>query len=69
MGITYLDLSGRPYDPGLAPDVISTVLDDGLPPETSVVAETIVPTIMLNGHIVQPGQIIVMSAPSPVLEK
>lgn len=68
MGITFLDLSGRSYDPGLAPEVISTILDDDLAPETSVIAETIVPTIMLNGEIVQPGQIVVKSAPSAALE-
>lgn len=54
-----VDLSGQPYDPGMAPEVVEIRDDLDLPSGSSVIDETIAPTITWRGNVVRPGQIIV----------
>jgi hypothetical protein len=59
MGVEAVDLAGRRYDPGLAPDVIEVRRDDHLPQGSAMIDETITPTVTLHGRVVNPGQIAV----------
>jgi hypothetical protein len=59
MGLRSLDFAGSTYDPGMAPEVVEIQLDDTLSLDASVVEETIQPTVMWNGKVIQAGQIVV----------
>ena len=63
MGIEIVDLVGRVYDPGLAPEVVEVRQDESLPDGHAVIEETIAPTVTWRGQVVKPGQIIVKRSP------
>ena len=58
MGIEVIDFSGRPYDPGMVPEVVE-VRNQGLPDGHTIIDETIAPTVTWRGQVIKPGQIIV----------
>jgi molecular chaperone GrpE (heat shock protein) len=66
--IEAVDLSGQPYDPGMAPEVLEIHDDPTLPPDSSLIHETIAPTITWRGNVVRPGQIIVRRSISATAE-
>jgi hypothetical protein len=55
--IEIVDLTGRPYEAGMAEDVVDIVEDAALPDGHQVVEEMISPTIAWRRSVVQPGQI------------
>jgi hypothetical protein len=59
MGIEVVDFAGRPYDPGMVPEVVEVREDQGLPDGHAIVDETIAPTVTWRGQVIKPGQIIV----------
>ena len=59
MGIDVVDFAGRPYDPGMVPEVVEVREDRGLPDGQAIIDETIVPTVTWRGQVIKPGQIIV----------
>ena len=61
MGIEVIDFSGRPYDPGMVPEVVE-VRDQGMLYGHAIIAETIAPTVTWRGQVIRPGQIIVNSS-------
>ena len=63
VGVRLIDIAGTTYDPGIAAEVLDVQVDNSLPSDASVVEETVLPTIMCNGRIVQAGQIVVRKAP------
>ena len=63
IGIQVVDFIGRKYDPGLAPEVVDILEDQTLLGDVAVIDETITPTVMWRGQVVQPGQIVVRCAP------
>ena len=63
MGIEIVDLAGRVYDPGLAPEVVEVRQDESLPSGHAVIEETVAPTVTWRGQVVKPGQIIVKRSP------
>ena len=69
VGLEIVDLAGRQYDAGLAPEVSHVVLDDTLPEGHAMIEETISPIIMWHGQIIRPGQIVVKQPPSKDEEK
>jgi hypothetical protein len=69
VGLETVDLTGRKYDAGLAPEVSHVVLDDSLPEGRVIIEETISPIIMWHGQIIKPGQIVVKRPPSKDEEK
>ena len=56
--IEVIDLTGRPYDPGMVPDVIDIREDRKLADGLSTIDEYIAPTVAWRGQIVKPGKII-----------
>src|ERR1017187_9553118 len=58
MGIEVVDFAGRPYDPGMVPEVIEVREDQGLPDGHAIVDETIAPTVTWRGQVIRPGQIV-----------
>lgn len=64
VGVRLIDIAGTTYDPGIAAEVLEVQVDNSLPNDTSVVEETVLPTVMCNGKVVQPGQIVVRKAPA-----
>jgi len=63
-GIGVMDLVGRSYDPGIVPEVLEVQIDQDLPEGSSVIEETVFPTITWHGQVIRPGQIIVRQAPA-----
>ena len=59
MGIEVVDFAGRPYDPGMVPEVVEVREDQGLPEGHAIIDETIAPTVTWRGQVINPGQIIV----------
>ena len=63
MGIDVVDFAGRPYDPGMVPEVVEVREDQGLPDGQAIIDETIAPTVTWRGQVIKPGQIIVKCSP------
>src|ERR1700686_3491038 len=59
MGIDVVDFAGRPYDPGMVPEVVEVREDQGLPDGQAIIDETIAPTVTWRGQVIKTGQIIV----------
>jgi hypothetical protein len=57
--IEVVDFSGRPYDPGMVPEVVEVREDQGLPDGQAIIDETVAPTVTWRGQVIKPGQIIV----------
>ena len=55
--IETIDLTGRPYEAGMAEDVVDIVEDASLPDGHQVVEEMVSPTVAWRHSVVQPGQI------------
>jgi len=58
LDIEVIDLTGSPYEPGMAPDVIDIREDRELADGLSIIDEYIAPTVAWRGRILIPGQII-----------
>ena len=54
-GVTVLDLTGRPYEPGLAVEVLD-VVGSGV---AQVVGEVVAPVVLWRGRVVRHGQVVV----------
>lgn len=63
MGVEVVDLTGRPYDPGMVPEVVEVQEDLALSDGHALIAETIAPTVTWLGQVIKPGQIIVTRSP------
>jgi hypothetical protein len=57
MNIELVDLAGRSYDPGMAPEVVDVQDDPKLGVGIVVIDETISPTVMWRGQVIEAGQI------------
>ena len=58
-GLEVLDVTGRPYEPGLAVEVLDAFEDPRLPAGSQVVDETVEPVVLHHGAVVRHGQVIV----------
>jgi hypothetical protein len=63
VGLETIDLTGRKYDAGLAPEVLNVILDDTVPKDQVLIEETVSPIVTWCGRIIKPGQIIVKRSP------
>jgi len=61
-GLSVLDLTGRPHEPGLAAEVVDVVRDAALAPGAEVVDETVAPVVLWRGRVARHGQVIVRTA-------
>jgi hypothetical protein len=57
--VEIIDYAGRPYDPGMVPEVLDVQLVDGAAGVGDVVSETIEPTLVWRGQVLRRGQIVV----------
>jgi hypothetical protein len=62
-GLETIDLTGRKYDAGMAPDVVDVVLDDTVLEGQIFIHETVSPIVTWRGRMIRPGQIIVRRSP------
>ena len=58
-GLEVLDVTGRPYEPGLAVEVLDAFEDARLPAGSQVVDETVAPVVLYRGAVVRHGQVVV----------
>jgi hypothetical protein len=58
-GLEVLDVTGRPYEPGLAVEVLDAFEDARLPRGSQVVDETVAPVVLYRGAVVRHGQVVV----------
>ncbi len=57
-GFELIDFEGRPYDVGMAPEVIDVLLVKGDNAAEDIVCETVEPTITYEGRVLVRGQIV-----------
>jgi hypothetical protein len=57
--VEIIDYAGRPYDPGMVPEVLDVQLVDGVADAGDTVSETIEPTLVWRGQVLRRGQIVV----------
>lgn len=62
IGLRIIDFAGAAYDPGIVPEVLEVQFDSTLPEGTSLIDETVLPTVMWNDKMIQIGQIVVRQA-------
>lgn len=55
--LVVVDLSGRPYDPGMIQEVLEVRKDPTMPEGQVLIDETISPTVTWRGSVVQAGQV------------
>ena len=58
-GLEVLDVTGRPYEPGLAVEVLDAFEDPRLPAGAQVVDETVAPVVLYRGAVVRHGQVVI----------
>ena len=58
-GLEVLDVTGHPYEPGLAVEVLDAFQDASLPAGTQVVDEMVAPVVLFRGAVVRHAQVIV----------
>ncbi|MFL6332749.1 MAG: hypothetical protein ACJ754_05320 [Pyrinomonadaceae bacterium] len=58
-GLEVLDVTGRPYEPGLAVEVLDAFEDARLPQGAQVVDETVAPVVLYRGAVVRHGQVVI----------
>lgn len=59
LGLEVLDVTGLPYEPGLAVEVLDAFDDARLPAGSQVIDETVAPVVLFRGAVVRHGQVIV----------
>lgn len=57
-GLSVVDLTGRPYEPGLAVEVID-VVGEGAGGGAELIDETVAPVVLWRGSVVRHGQVVV----------
>ncbi len=57
-GLSVVDLTGRPYEPGLAVEVID-VVGEGAAGGAGLIDETVAPVVLWRGSVVRHGQVVV----------
>ncbi len=57
--IEVLDLTGQPYEPGLAVEVVDRLEEGFESREATVIVEMLTPIVLLRGQVVRYGQIVV----------
>jgi GrpE protein len=65
-GITLLVKTGEPYDPGMSMQVLSSEPTQGI--SRAVIKETIQPTVLLHGRVLQKAQVVI-GVPSAEVEQ
>ena len=63
MEMEVIDYAGRPYDPGMVPEVVEVREDHTLPQDSALVDETVAPTVTWRGTVVSSGMIVVRRPP------
>jgi hypothetical protein len=57
--LAVLDLTGQPYQPGLAVEVLDVIQDEELQDAREMIDETVTPIVTWRGTVVQFGQVII----------
>ena len=57
-GVEVLDLTGKPYEAGLAVEVLDSIRDPGAPTGRATVDETVSPIVLWKGAVVRQGQVV-----------
>jgi hypothetical protein len=64
-GLETVDMTGQPYEPGLAVELLGHVQDTTLPPGAVLVDEMVAPLCLWRGKVVRMGQVVTRSASAP----
>lgn len=57
MNIEIVDMVGRAYDPGMVPAVVDVQDDPKLGEGIAIIDETVSPTVMWRGQVIEAGQV------------
>jgi len=58
IGFEVIDVTGKPYNPGMALEIIDSIRDDSLELGVELIDETISPIILYKEQVVRHGQIV-----------
>jgi len=58
-GVEVLDLTGKPYEAGLAVEVVESLADPASPSGRETVDETLSPIVLWKGAVVRQGQVVI----------
>src|SRR5690348_5987904 len=58
-----IELDGKPFDAGMAAEVIDRIEDDSLARGESIVDETISPLVLWRGQVVKGAQVVIRVSP------
>jgi hypothetical protein len=58
-GLEVVDLTGKPYEAGLAVEVVDSVQSAAATAEQDIVGETVSPIVLWKGKVVRQGQIVI----------
>jgi len=56
--ITTIDMTGQPYEPGFAVEVVDTVTGEDAPEGMGVIHETVAPVVLWRGGVVKHGMVV-----------
>ncbi|HYE15001.1 MAG TPA: hypothetical protein VD968_11215 [Pyrinomonadaceae bacterium] len=56
-GVSFVDLTGRAYEPGLAVEVLDVIRDPGAAGDT--IDETVSPVVLWRGSVISHGQVVI----------
>lgn len=56
--IKLIDMTGKPFSPGMSVEVIHTENSSLTMPAEEIISETISPSIIIEGNLFRPGQVI-----------
>lgn len=57
-GIEISDLTNKPYDPGMAVEVVDSISDPNSPQGSVTIEETVAPIVLWRGAVVRHGQVV-----------
>jgi len=56
--VEVMAMNGKPFDPGIAAEVIDCVEDESLPAGQVIVDETLSPLVLWRGQVIKPAQVV-----------
>jgi hypothetical protein len=59
IGFEICDLAGKPYDPGLAVEIVDLEEDAGAPNASVRIEEMLAPIVLWRGRLIKTGQVVV----------
>lgn len=64
--LSFIDLTGQPFDVGLSVEIIDSIEDSSLSEGQSIIGEVIRPVVLWRGVVIRHGEVVLRVAPKAV---